>query len=187
MANSALLWPFIASYEGGFVNDPQDAGGATNRGITLSTWKTYGRDKDGDGDIDEADLRMMTAAEAEDIFRRRYWNACRADEIACQSVANALVDWLWCSGKPAIMAVQRAAGAKADGIIGPITIAAVNAMPGLTLFNRIQAARLAFLTEICQKRPANRKFLRGWQLRMEAIRYGSLTLSDRRHTVIQCP
>ena len=52
MANVYKLAPWILKWEGGFVNDPDDLGGATNMGVTIGTWKSCGYDKDGDGDID---------------------------------------------------------------------------------------------------------------------------------------
>ena len=57
MADVNILAPFILKWEGGFVNHPNDPGGATNMGVTLKTWKSQGYDKDGDGDIDVIDLK----------------------------------------------------------------------------------------------------------------------------------
>ena len=52
MADVKILAPFILKWEGGFVNHPNDPGGATNKGVTIAVWKKQGYDKDGDGDID---------------------------------------------------------------------------------------------------------------------------------------
>ena len=60
MANIDILLPFILKWEGGFVNDPADAGGATNKGVTIATWRNVGYDKDGDKDIDVKDLKLLT-------------------------------------------------------------------------------------------------------------------------------
>ena len=62
MADVRKLAPFILKWEGGFVNDPDDLGGATNMGVTIGTWKSCGYDKDGDGDIDVDDLHLLTSA-----------------------------------------------------------------------------------------------------------------------------
>ena len=59
MAKVELLAPKILQWEGGFVNDPTDHGGATNMGVTIATWKQVGYDKDGDGDIDVDDIRLQ--------------------------------------------------------------------------------------------------------------------------------
>ena len=61
MADAQKLVPFILSWEGGYVNDPDDVGGATNKGITIATWRLHGCDNDGDGDIDADDLRIITS------------------------------------------------------------------------------------------------------------------------------
>ena len=60
MADVNKLLPFILKWEGGFVNDPADAGGATNKGVTIATWRNVGYDKDGDGDIDVKDLKLLS-------------------------------------------------------------------------------------------------------------------------------
>ena len=95
MAKLEPLAKFILSYEGGYVNDPHDLGGATNRGVTIATWKAQGYDKNGDGKIDVEDLKLISVEDAVGIMRRNYWNRWKADSIENQSLANALVDWTW--------------------------------------------------------------------------------------------
>ena len=60
MANYKLLGPKFLQWEGWGGNDPLDHGGATRRGITLSTWKQFGYDKNHDGAIDQTDLCRST-------------------------------------------------------------------------------------------------------------------------------
>ena len=64
MADVNILAPFILKWEGGFVDHPNDPGGATNMGVTLKTWKSQGYGKDGDGDIDVIDLKKITKQDA---------------------------------------------------------------------------------------------------------------------------
>ena len=128
MANVNQLAPFILKWEGGFVNDPADLGGATNMGVTIGAWKSCGYDKDGDGDIDVDDLRLLTREDVVNrVLKPHYWDRWKADEIKSQSVANILVDWVWASGTHGIKIPQRLLGVTVDGIVGPKTIAAVNA------------------------------------------------------------
>lgn len=172
MADVRKLLPFILKWEGGFVNDPADLGGATNKGVTLGTWKQVGYDKDSDGDIDVADLKLITEEDVMNtVLKPAYWDRWRADEIKSQGVANILVDWVWASGSHGIKRPQRLLGVKADGIVGAKTIAVVNAMDAATLFKLIKADRIKFIDEICEKRPANNRFKKGWLNRINAIKY----------------
>ena len=107
---------------------PHDRGGATNKGVTIATWRQVGYDKDGDGDIDVDDLKKITDTDAiERVMRPHYWNRWKADRIASQSVANIVVDWVWASGKHGITKVQKLLGVKVDGIVGEKTLSAINA------------------------------------------------------------
>ncbi len=172
MANVNQLAPFILKWEGDFVNDPADLGGATNMGVTISTWKQVGYDKDGDGDIDVNDLHLLTRDDVVNrVLKPHYWDRWKADEIKSQSVANILVDWVWASGAHGIKIPQRLLGVSVDGIVGPKTLAAVNARNPRELFDMIKIARFDFIEDICRKRPANNKFKRGWMNRINDIAY----------------
>lgn len=190
MAKCEILLPYILKWEGGFVNDPADRGGATNKGVTIGTWKQCGYDKDGDGDIDVDDLKMLTNADVMNrVLKPHFWDRWKADQIKSQGVANILVDWVWGSGKHGIVIPQRILGVTPDGIVGDKTIAAINAANPQDLFDRIFEARKKFLNDITAasveayvrkvKRPVtlaeqmvktNRRFLKGWLNRLEAIK-----------------
>ena len=172
MANVYKLAPWILKWEGGFVNDPADLGGATNMGVTIGAWKSCGYDKDGDGDIDVDDLRLLTREDVVNrVLKPHYWDRWKADLITIQSVANILVDWVWASGAHGIKIPQRLLGVTVDGIVGPKTLAAVNARNPRELFDMIKIARFDFIEDICRKRPANNKFKRGWMNRINDIAY----------------
>ena len=172
MADVNQLAPFILKWEGGFVNDPADLGGATNMGVTIGAWKSCGYDKDGDGDIDVDDLRLLTREDVVNrVLKPHYWDRWKADDIKSQSVANILVDWVWASGAHGIKIPQRLLGVSVDGIVGPKTLAAVNARNPRELFDMIKIARFYFIEDICRKRPANNKFKRGWMNRINDIAY----------------
>lgn len=170
MANSSKLVPFILQWEGGFVNDPDDLGGATNKGITIDTFTEYKKRK-GQKAPTVTDLKNISDAEWRDVFKSLYWDRWKADEIKSQAVANILVDWVWASGSHGIKRPQRLLGVKADGIVGEQTIAALNAMDAATLFKMIKDDRAKFIDEICKARPKNEKYRKGWMNRINAIRY----------------
>jgi len=174
MADVNKLAPFILKWEGGFVNDPADLGGVTNIGVTIGTWKSCGYDKDDDGDIDVDDLHLLTREDVVNrVLKPHYWDRWKADDIKSQSVANILVDWVWASGAHGIKIPQRLLGVSVDGIVGPKTLAAVNARNPRELFDMIKIARFDFIEDICRKRPANNKFKRGWMNRINDLMFES--------------
>ncbi len=169
MAQASKLMPHILRWEGGFVNDPVDAGGATMKGVTLATFRRfYG------ANATIAQLRAVTDAQWLHIFKVGYWDKCRADEITSQSVADAIVDWAYNSG-PATAAkhVQAILGVTVDGAIGPKTIAAINAAEPRALFDKIQASRGAFFDAIVRRNPSQRTFLKGWKNRLDSLVFTS--------------
>lgn len=190
MANIDELLPFILKWEGGFVDDPADAGGATNKGVTMATWRNVGYDKDGDGDIDVQDLKSLSDEDVRDhVLRPHYWNRWKADRILSQKVANILVDWVWCSGRNGIIIPQRLLSVPDDGLVGEKTLAALNSSDPDALFERIFNARVDFLHDITAAsvnkyekiigrkatesellKHTNKRFLDGWLNRLEDLK-----------------
>lgn len=192
MAKSNVLQPFILSWEGGFVNDPADAGGATNKGVTIGTFRqVFGKDKT------VADLKAMTSVQWHTIFKRYYWDKWKADHIIDQSVANMVVDWVWASGQNGITNVQKLLGVAADGVVGQKTLDALNKQDSRQLFHKIYEARKAYYDRIIQAsvtkferrigrkatqaeklRYTNERFRKGWMRRLDGIQYGSLIYNN---------
>ena len=190
MADVDKLLPFILKWEGGFANDPADAGGATNKGVTIATWKRCGYDKDGDGDVGVADLKLITNDDVRNrVLKPAFWDRWKADNIQSQKIANILVDWVWGSGKHGIVIPQRLLGVTPDGIVGNKTLAAVNFADPDQLFNVIYNARVKFLKDITTSSIAayekrigrkatekelmkhtNKRFLNGWLRRLADIK-----------------
>ena len=167
MADAKKLMPHILRWEGGFVNDPVDAGGATMKGVTLATFRRfYG------ATATIAQLKAITDQQWLHIFRAGYWDKCRADQINSQPVANAIVDWAYNSG-PATAAkkAQAILGVVVDGAIGPMTIAAINAADPCWLFDQIQKARTDFVEAIVRNKPSQAKFLQGWKNRINSLTF----------------
>ena len=177
MASIDILFPFILSWEGGFVNDPDDLGGATNKGVTMAAFRQY-RKQCLLPEPTIEDLKSISVSDVKAIMKRNYWDKWKADQIKSQGVANALVDWLWHSGSSTIKTVQRLLGVAADGIVGSMTIAAVNGKDAQSLFDAIQKERRLYLVSICEKRPANKKFLKGWLRRVDSISFRKLALNE---------
>lgn len=168
MANYKVLTPFVRYYEGGFVNDKDDPGGATNKGVTLATFRMiFGKNKA------VGDLRNITTAQWDIIFKKYFWDKCKADTINNQSIANMFVDFAWHSGLGnAAPIMQKVVGFnRQDGIVGNMTITAINTYPNQkALFENLKKARMDFL----KGRKTWWKFGKGWTKRVNAIGYGSL-------------
>lgn len=172
MANVDILLPFILKWEGKLVNNPKDKGGATNKGVTIGTWRQVGYDKDGDGDIDVDDLKLLSDQDVRDrVLKPHYWDRWKADRINSQSVANLLVDWVWCSGAHGIKKPQFLLGLKVDGIVGPATLNAINNHPPRQIFDILKIEREKFLYKVVENDPTQECFLQGWLNRLNAIKY----------------
>lgn len=184
MARIEVLAPFILSFEGGYCNRKNDKGGPTNKGVTIATWRRVGYDKDGDGDIDVADLKLITDDEAVNaVLRPHYWNRWKADQIKSQSLANILVDWVWGSGKWGIVYPQRMLGVKADGIVGVKTLAALNEREPHEFFDMLKVRRQQHFNSIVKNDPTQQENLKGWLRRLSCIGYGYL--KDNRGRIIK--
>lgn len=170
MAKVELLVPIIFKWEGGWADDKYDAGGKTNMGITLATWKSCGYDKDLDGDIDTQDLKLITKQDVINVLKKYYWDRWKADAILNQSIANLLVDWVWTSGKWGITIPQRVLGVTQDGVVGSKTIEALNKQDSSIIFKKLWLARKAFIEDI-SKKGNNVKFKKGWLNRLNDYVY----------------
>jgi lysozyme family protein len=155
-------------YEGGYVNDPKDAGGATNRGITLATFRRYIKPT---GTI--ADLKALTEDQAKTVYRRQYWDAVSGAQLP-DGLDFAVFDFGVNSGPDrAIKRLQKIAGVPQDGRIGPTTIKAVIAIPLADSINKYQDERLAFLKGL-KTWP---HFGKGWGDRVKQVRILALQMA----------
>ena len=156
---------FEKSRAKGFVNDPDDKGGATQSGVTLGTFRSvFGASKT------VSDLKNITYAQWRYIMKR-YWDACKADQLNNQSVAEIFVDWNINAGNAAIRRLQRDLGLKDDGIVGNKTLAALNASPQKTVFDKVKNSRVAYYNKIVVNNPSQKKFLAGWLSRVNSFTF----------------
>lgn len=163
----------ILYHEGGFVDDPDDPGGATKYGISN---RSHPVDRDGDGVIDANDAKMITIEEARDIYYNNYWLPVHGNELP-YTVALCAFDCAVNQGVgTATKTLQKAVVVKQDGIIGPITIGAVTKAPVEKLVRDYQTSRIEKYMAIVRRNPTSAKYLHGWIRRtvettIEAVKY----------------
>jgi len=136
--------------EGGYVFDPDDAGGETKYGIS----KRY---------YPSVDIKNLTQDEAKAIYKRDYWDRLKADDIESQNVAFDLFDTAVNMGvRTASKIMQLCVDSHPDGIIGAKTLHNINNTQEELLLLRFRVAKIARYVHITQIRPKNKKYLIGW-------------------------
>lgn len=171
----------IVAREGGFVNDPDDPGGATKHGVTLGTLQRLKLDLTGDGIVSVEDVQAMTPAQAVDIFIRHYFNHPGLHNLPPRIQAS-VFDMYVNAGANAVKILQRllrqmGQTVTVDGVVGPQTIAAARAADAAApdhLADAYGIARRNYYLRLADLRPASRRFARtrrgtkgGWVLRAE--------------------
>lgn len=149
--------------EGGFVNDPDDAGGATNKGVTQAVYDTY-RKSAGAG---RQSVRLVSDDEVRAIYKSRYWDLVKGDQLP-PGVGYVVFDGGVNSGPgQSVKWLQRALGLKRiDGLVGPETLAAVNSVEDHdSLVAKILVLREAFLKAL----KGWKKFGKGWASRIKQV------------------
>ncbi len=147
--DQAVAFVLRAEIEGGYVDDPRDPGGETNFGISKRAHPNE-------------DIKNLTRERAMTIYRRTYWDACKCDQLP-PKVAVAMFDAAVNQGVgAATLLLQRALRVKADGIIGPVTLASARDADQDELLIELMGWRLhryAFTANAST-------FMRGWANRV---------------------
>lgn len=154
--------------EGGFSDHPKDPGGATMKGVTLDTYRTYRKNPH----LTPEDLKKITDAELYDIYKRRYWDAVKGDDLP-SGVDYCVFDCAVNSGPGrAAKILQEVVGAKPDGAIGPATLAAVKATDPEELIAKYTDKRIQFWRGLS----TFDTFGKGWVARGERVREAALKM-----------
>lgn len=172
MGNFDKAHAFTARWEGGFVNHASDPGGATKYGVSLRFLREQGLhtgDVDGDGDIDEDDIRALTPALAARVLRRNFWDVFPLDNVQplCAMVIydTAVNMGVFYARKMA----QQALGLQVDGRWGPLTWAALKSCDDKKTAVAMCHIRRARYCELARSNPAFSPFLHGWLRRADAL------------------
>ena len=181
MPNVREIAEEIVVREGGFVNDPDDPGGATNHGVTIGTLRRLGIDVNRDTRIDVADVKALSQKQAVDIYLKHYFEAPGIGALP-EAVQASVFDMYVNAGGNAVKILQRLLTdmgfpCEPDGEIGPQTIRAAHgafeAAPS-HLVDAYGIARRNYYYALADRRPASRKYARakdggkgGWIKRAE--------------------
>jgi len=140
-------------FEGGYVNDPEDAGGETKYGISKRQYPTL-------------DIKNLTKEKAIEIYKKDYFDRIGLSAITDSSVSWKLFDIAVNMGTgTSVRLAQQVVGEKEDGVMGAKTLAAINQMDSTSFLKELSKKQLFRYADICAKTPSNIKFLKGWMNR----------------------
>lgn len=160
----------VLKFEGGYVNDPDDPGGETKYGITIKVARANGYDRD---------MKLLPVTKAAEIYRAKYWNLIKGDDIIIQDVAESIFDFsVNCGVVQSVRIVQDALNGivnspllVVDGIFGNITLKTVNLFTSqekkTEVLREIRRRRKAFYRHLITKNPVMGKYENGWMRRAE--------------------
>ena len=143
----------LQKHEGGYSDHPSDPGGKTMWGVTEAVAREAGY---------RGDMRELPLDLAQRIYKERYWDAVQAEALP-PDVRYIVFDGAVNSGvAQSAKWLQRACGVKDDGVVGPQTIRAANALSPDGLKRKILAQRLRFMATLSNWQA----FSRGWANRI---------------------
>lgn len=154
--------PITLTWEGGFVDDPRDPGGATNKGVTQKVYNEY---RDSLGSIRQS-VKLMADSEMQAIYKLRYWDKIAGDKLPL-GIDMALFDFAVNSGVGrAVREIQHLVGVTEDGVMGPGTLVGVleyaQTKTPLYMAESICDDRMAFLKGL----KTYQYFGKGWSRRV---------------------
>lgn len=161
MASFEKAIPTILKNEGGHVNDPNDAGGETNFGISKRSFP-------------DEDIKSLTREKAIGIYRSSFWGKHpQLEKLDSQEVATKTFDLMVNMGsKRGIQILQQAINDAAaacvvasDGSLGPETVRRANEMEEGALLDAMRNGAARFYCDIVRRKPTQERFLRTWLLR----------------------
>ena len=159
-------------HEGGYVNHPSDPGGRTNLGVTQRVWEEWKG-----GPSDEEEMRGLTVEKVTPLYKKRFWDAARCDDLP-NGVDYLVFDFAVNAGVVrSAKTLQNVAGVTGDGVIGPLSIAAVNSMKPEVFINEFSDNRATFYKALS----TFPTFGKGWLRRVEESRATALSMLEDKH------
>lgn len=157
--NLAACLKITLSHEGGWSDHPSDPGGATMKGVTIGRYRQYYPK------ATKTDLRNISDADLQKIYRDDYWKPVRGDDLP-YGVDLAVFDFGVHSGPSrSSRYLQSVVGVKQDGVIGPQTLKATILADGKSVIQKLCGKRLSFV----QGLSTFKVFGKGWSRRIADI------------------
>tara|TARA_Y100000004_G_C8954346_1_gene430098 strand:+ start:54 stop:578 length:525 start_codon:yes stop_codon:yes gene_type:complete len=160
----------VLKHEGGYVDHPKDPGGRTNMGITQAVYEKYLNRT-----VTEEEMKNIKIGDVRIIYKENYWDKVKGDDLP-SGVDFCVFDWAVNSGvSRASKALQKIIGAKADGVIGPNTLKAVESADSEVIIQQLTEAREDFYKRLS----TFDTFGKGWLSRNEKTAMLSLELNQK--------
>jgi lysozyme family protein len=155
MADSKVAINLTLQHEGGYVDNPNDSGGATKYGITQK-------------DMPDVNIADITSEQATAYYVEHYWKALYS-EIESQDIANKLFDMGVLFGVgTAVRLLQTGLSLVVDGAFGPATLAAINEADPYSALQAYKTTLVSHTIGIANSQPKDRVFLAGWIKRVNS-------------------
>lgn len=152
---------YLLNNEGSGYNPDDNGAGPSKFGITLRTARGFGLP------WSAADIQSLTTQSATDFYHKYFWDRSHISLLTSQPVSNKVFDLLVNVGPTAILWLQQTAGTVPDGVIGPHTAAAANALSDEALLAGIRAHGESFYRSLAAEKPdVYGKDLAGWLARL---------------------
>ncbi len=164
----AEYMPTLLSHEGGFVNHPNDPGGATNKGITFNTFKKYSQDVLGVKPT-LGNLKRLSDNQAAAIYEVGYWNPSRAGNISDKQLGWLHFDTYLHGGASSVLRGTTSSLGVSNSISGLNN--AIQTYGGANAFDGYKRERLRRFDRIIANNPQLGVFRQGWINRVNRFQY----------------